>query len=366
MALDLIQITPGVGVGVATDREVVTDKHRQLFKLEYGGIDTFTMVSDANRLPVRSASKSSSVAGSAGALNELAVPTTDVSDYSFASVQILGTWVGILSFEGSNDNINWNSITLYAVSSTTGGGGTTTTANTFASGPIGTKFFRVRMSAYTSGTATGTAFLSSEGSIPAGYAVNTELPSPATLADNASTPSAPAVGSFGMMYDGTTWDMLRGDSTNGLKVQVSTIPIVTVQDGGGSLTVDGAVALSGTSAVSGIVTANESTGAGKTLKFATISTATLGDNTLVAAVAANKIKVVSYTLVAASGVGVKFTSGAAGPNLTGAMTMSTGIAIQLANPASSHLLETGVNAALVLNLSAAAQVSGHLSYFEEA
>lgn len=51
-------------------------------------------------------------------------------------------------------------------------------------------------------------------------AVDTELPAAAALADDASTPTAPAVGAFGMWYDGTTWDMARGDATDGLLVNL--------------------------------------------------------------------------------------------------------------------------------------------------
>lgn len=49
-------------------------------------------------------------------------------------------------------------------------------------------------------------------------AVNTELPAAALLADDTAIPTAPAVGSFGMMYDGATWDMMRGTAADGLQV----------------------------------------------------------------------------------------------------------------------------------------------------
>lgn len=39
------------------------------------------------------------------------------------------------------------------------------------------------------------------------------------LADNTATPTTLIVGSFCMVYDGATWDFLRGDATNGVKVQ---------------------------------------------------------------------------------------------------------------------------------------------------
>lgn len=47
--------------------------------------------------------------------------------------------------------------------------------------------------------------------------VDTELPTAILLTDNVATPIAPAVGSYEMLYDGTTWDLARtieGATTN--------------------------------------------------------------------------------------------------------------------------------------------------------
>lgn len=43
---------------------------------------------------------------------------------------------------------------------------------------------------------------------------DSEMPAAATLADNTSTPSAPAVGAFMMAYDGTNWDFVRASSAD--------------------------------------------------------------------------------------------------------------------------------------------------------
>lgn len=96
--------------------------------------------------------------------------------------------------------------------------------------------------------------------------------------------------------------------------------------------------------------------------FAPIDTASAGDNTLVAANAKNKIKVISFFLVSTAALAVRFKSGAAN-NLTGAMAFAAngGLAIP-AGDTYSHLFETNVNEALVLNLSGATQVSGGLAY----
>lgn len=100
------------------------------------------------------------------------------------------------------------------------------------------------------------------------------------------------------------------------------------------------------------------------VKYAVVSTATLGDNTVVAAVAGKRIAVESYALVVSGAVSVKWKSGAA-TDLSGAMALAAngGLAPAGAGPDSS-LLATAAGGALVLNLSAAVQVSGHVAYRE--
>lgn len=50
--------------------------------------------------------------------------------------------------------------------------------------------------------------------------VDTELPDAAALADNTANPTVPSVGSLGLMFDGATWDRIRGTSTDGLLVNL--------------------------------------------------------------------------------------------------------------------------------------------------
>ena len=65
--------------------------------------------------------------------------------------------------------------------------------------------------------------------------VDSELPSAVSLADNTADPTAPAVGAFGMVYDGTNWDKMRGDETDGVLVNLGGNNNVTVD---GTVTVD--------------------------------------------------------------------------------------------------------------------------------
>lgn len=102
------------------------------------------------------------------------------------------------------------------------------------------------------------------------------------------------------------------------------------------------------------------TGAGKGLTFVSISTAASGQTALVSAVTGQKIKVVSYTVVASAAVTVQFQSGSTA--LTGAMALAANGGVSASG---NHLFETAVNTALNINLGSAVQVSGHLAYYTE-
>lgn len=58
--------------------------------------------------------------------------------------------------------------------------------------------------------------------------VDSELPAAAALADNTANPTVPAVGAFGMVYDGTTWDRMPGTSADGVTVNLGANNDVTV------------------------------------------------------------------------------------------------------------------------------------------
>lgn len=82
-----------------------------------------------------------------------ALATFDALNFQTISLQVSGTFVATLQLEVSNNGVDWAS--KYLVS----GSGIvtqTTTAGVFA-GDIGARYFRVRASAFTSGTATITA-----------------------------------------------------------------------------------------------------------------------------------------------------------------------------------------------------------------
>lgn len=111
---------------------------------------------------------------------------------------------------------------------------------------------------------------------------------------------------------------------------------------------------------------------GKTLKSTGGLASSSGDNTLISAVAAKKIKVQAYTLTTLSTTAVicKFTDGAAGTELWRLILQApTDTSTGANSPAVAipgHVFETSVNTALVLNLDSAQNIHWSVSYFEEA
>ncbi|URC15517.1 hypothetical protein DB2_15 [Octadecabacter Antarctic DB virus 2] len=94
---------------------------------------------------------------SATQLNEFVLASINAEEYKFISIQLLGTWVATVTFEGSNDNTTFYSIATTDPSANATGQ-TTATANRIVKVPVLTKYIRARVSAYTSGTISATAF----------------------------------------------------------------------------------------------------------------------------------------------------------------------------------------------------------------
>jgi type 1 fimbria pilin len=102
------------------------------------------------------------------------------------------------------------------------------------------------------------------------------------------------------------------------------------------------------------------------MPFASIDTTTSGDNTIVTAVPGRKIRLINYTAIATGAVAIRWKSGAS-TNLSGAMSLAANGGAAPSGSGQSPagfigLLETNSGDALVLNLGAAVQVSGHLTY----
>lgn len=93
----------------------------------------------------------------AGSLNVDLVTSTDVSFFKSFGIQMTGTWVGTLSFQGSNNNSDWNEIFCWSPNNTQPI--TSSTVNGLYTGSIYYKYLRIHMTSYTSGTANGVLML---------------------------------------------------------------------------------------------------------------------------------------------------------------------------------------------------------------
>lgn len=101
------------------------------------------------------------VTGSANGVGQFEVNAIDVSQYKSLSLQRTGTFAVSVAFECSNDNVNWTPCPLNIVSTVPGGVNTTvaSSANAMYIGNINYKWFRSRITAYTSGTVNTTLLL---------------------------------------------------------------------------------------------------------------------------------------------------------------------------------------------------------------
>lgn len=152
----------------------------------------------------------------------------DVRGCSYVTVQIVGITTATVTFKARQDGSNY--VAVVGKNLNSGVEATTATADGLYSVAIhGCTEFIADITAWTAGTITITA-VAGQGGVVMNHtsvaavvgAIDTELPTAAALADNASNPTAPAVGAFGMVWDGATWDRLPGTSTAGAKVQPAT------------------------------------------------------------------------------------------------------------------------------------------------
>lgn len=114
------------------------------------------VASDQSVLPTKGAFLE--VAGQApavvNAVNTDLIPSTDVSAYKWLSLHITGTFTATLTFQASNDNVNFVSLSLSQVNQLFSSGYTTntTSTNNMWIGPVTFRYFRVRATSFTSNT----------------------------------------------------------------------------------------------------------------------------------------------------------------------------------------------------------------------
>lgn len=86
------------------------------------------------------------------------VSSFDASAYSYVSLQIIGTWVGTVKVQESNDNGTWSDVVVQKTGNLVDPYVIELTANSLVKIPVIAKYLRVRVTAYTSGTVEGVAF----------------------------------------------------------------------------------------------------------------------------------------------------------------------------------------------------------------
>jgi hypothetical protein len=211
---DNVGYTPGSGATVAAD-DIGGGVLAQRVKPVWGPDGTGTDVDVASGLPVQSGWKE--LTGSAAA-NNADLVSVDVSGYRWISVQVTGTFSATVAFQQSNDGITWSLAWLALPTNVGLAQAFNTTSTGLFTGPIQCRFFRLRTTAYTSGTAGAVVELSSSPSAvpPTSLSYVTgslSVSGSGSITDSygASTPINAA--SAALAYNGTNWDRLRTPTT---------------------------------------------------------------------------------------------------------------------------------------------------------
>lgn len=330
-----------------------------------------TLTPSTNITPISVVSTSNSSTATLLAAAAFTGTGEEVKDYATIVVSVISNVASAsdgLSVQQSSDNTNWDITDVYTIAAATG--------KTFSFNPAA-RYFRI---VYTNG-----------GTNQASFRLQTVFHRVATKASSQRSADAytnetdlEQNWTFNSLYNGTTWDRMRGDITNGLDVDVTRLPtlanvttvgtvttVTTVstvtnvsQNGGVAISLNAGVVDTGTRRV---VQAN---GAGKTILSLGGSASSSGNNTIVAA-GTNRLKVFAFTLstLSTSSVTCIFQSGAGGTELWRVVLqaptgVSTGANLAVSPPA--WLFATASATLLNLNLSSANAVNWSVSYFDEA
>lgn len=120
-------------------------------------LDTYTRTKNATTVDVQTVVTGNPIAQTSGSLASAASLTlTGLNDASSVAFMVVGTYVATFVFEISDDGTNWFPVTAVRSDSNVGetsSGALTNTARAWRANIVGFSQFRVRCSAYTSGTA---------------------------------------------------------------------------------------------------------------------------------------------------------------------------------------------------------------------
>lgn len=160
------------------------------------------------------------VTGTGAALNATPIAATDAAGYRSVSVGFTTGFTGTVVFEESPDGTtNWLATTFWYVAGVQGSNsnGAVSLVNPATGGiyfrNLSQRYFRVRISAYTSGTVACTAFFSSSPTPQPCITADTELPAAVALSDTLANPTTPPVGACMMRWTGSVW--VRDHATKG-------------------------------------------------------------------------------------------------------------------------------------------------------
>lgn len=311
------------GAVVATDD--ITNVHYQIIKLAYGALDSQTIVSTSNGLPVSLLAGSASI-GVLGANSGVDIGDITINNAAGASAVNIQDGGNTITVDGTVAITSANLTTIAGAVS-----GTemqvdvltmpTVTVNAHAVTNAGTFAVQVDGSALTA----------------------LQLIDDTIFADDvAFTPATSKVGAIGFLADETATDSVDEGDIGIARMTLDRLQHVVAQ------------LESNTMRISGVSVVP---------KFVIIDCATSGDNTILAAVNPKKIRVLACNFIVAADVTVRFESGAGGTALTGQYQIKAGSGLVLPyNPVG--WFETASNTLLNLELSGAVSVDGSITYIE--
>lgn len=201
-----------------------------------------TQVWNTNATSLKVAPRSDNInsTGSAGSLNADLIAAIDVGGYQSVEVQITGSWVGTITFQGSDDNSTFFSVNASDTSSPLRGPVVSTAANGMFYVPLTFRYFRCRMTAYTSGTANGA------------HTFDTMTPTDLqarnmNITDGTNTVGVTANSEMKIQYQ-NSFTRVTGNATNTAKSGAGTLHgiILGANDTGGTVTIYDNTAGSGT------------------------------------------------------------------------------------------------------------------------
>lgn len=322
-----VTVAVGTGVmGTGVQRVAISSDNDPLIVKQATAANFNAQVAQVASVPVSGTLQSAAAATGNG------TPLT-VNGMASCIFTITGSFVGTITFEGTEDNTNYSSLSTVQLGTTTIGS-TATGIGLFEVPVAGLQSVRARISAYTSGNITVTAH-----AVPVGY--NPKVVNANIVSNTAANQSVNVA-----QMNGVATTM--GSGVNGAGVQRVTIA-----------TDQAALPFNATAETSQISNA----GTQLTPKFAVLTASASGVTTLVAAVAAKKLRVLALSLVANGSVNAKFQSHVTPTDKSGLYYLAANGGFVL--PVNQFgWFETIAGEALDINLSGAVAVGGNIVYIE--